>query len=47
MYAAQAEAFIAAIQSGDSSGIRSLYLDAVKSYEATQWITAASSADRA
>lgn len=47
MYMPQAEAFVSAVRSRDSSGIRSTYEDAVESYKVSQWITAASSAERA
>lgn len=47
MYMPQAEAFVNAVQTRDSSGIRSTYDDAVKSYNVSQWISAAASADRA
>ncbi len=45
MYKPQARAFVEAVRSGDTSGIHSLFSDAVESYKVSQWITAASSAD--
>ncbi len=47
MYQPQARAFVEAIQSGDDSGIKSPFLDAVESYKVSQWITAASTANQA
>ena len=47
MYQPQARAFVEAVRSGDISHIKSPYLDAVESYKASQWITAAASADQA
>jgi predicted dehydrogenase len=45
MYKPQARAFVEAVRTGDTSGIHSLFSDAVESYKVSQWITAASSAD--
>ncbi|KAK9807571.1 hypothetical protein WJX72_003082 [[Myrmecia] bisecta] len=42
MYLREVEAFIDAVRIGDTSAIKSLYADAALSYQATQWITAAS-----
>lgn len=46
MYEPQAEAFVEAVRTGNTSGIRSLYMDAVQSFKASQWITAASTAEQ-
>lgn len=46
VYLIEAEAFINAIKSGNSDAIESLYEDSALSYQATQWITAASSENR-
>ncbi|KAL0025024.1 hypothetical protein WJX77_012337 [Trebouxia sp. C0004] len=43
VYLIEAEAFINAIKSGNTDEIQSLYEDSALSYQATQWITAASS----
>ena len=46
VYLIEAESFINAIKSGNADGIESLYEDSALSYQATQWITAASSENR-
>ena len=46
MYMIEAEAFIDAIKSGNTNAIQSLYEDSALSYQATQWITTASSENR-
>lgn len=46
MYKPQARAFVEAVRTGDTSGIHSLFSDAVESYKVSQWITEASTADR-
>lgn len=43
MYEAQFKDFLHAVRTGDSSSIRSLYHDAVRTYETSRWITDASS----
>ncbi len=43
VYLIEAEAFVNAIKSGNTDEIQSLYEDSALSYQATQWITAASS----
>lgn len=45
MYEAQFSDFLHAVRTGDRSGIRSLYQDAVRTYEASRWITDASIKD--
>jgi len=42
MYLRQVEEFVKAVRTGDVSGIQSPYADGALSYQATQWITAAS-----
>ena len=42
MYEAQFADFLHAVRTGDRSGIRSLYHDAVRTYETSRWITDAS-----
>ena len=42
MYEAQFKDFLHAVRTGDSSQIRSLYHDAVRTYETSRWITDAS-----
>ena len=42
MYALELEAFLHAVRTGDASRVLSPYSDAAKTYEASQWITAAS-----
>ena len=42
MYEAQFQDFLHAVRTGDRSGIRSLFHDAVKTYETSRWITDAS-----
>ena len=46
VYLIEAEVFINAIKSGNADAIESLYEDSALSYQATQWITAASSENR-
>ena len=46
MYLIEAEAFISAIKTGKTDAIQSLHEDSALSYQATQWITSASSEDR-
>lgn len=46
VYLIEAETFIDAIKSGNADKIESLYEDSALSYQATQWITAASSENR-
>ena len=46
VYLIEAEAFVNAIKSGNTDEIQSLYEDSALSYQATQWITAASSESR-
>lgn len=42
MYEAQFKDFLHAVRTGDNSNIRSLYHDAVRTYETSRWITDAS-----
>lgn len=42
MYEAQFKDFLHAVRTGDNSQIRSLYHDAVRTYETSRWITDAS-----
>ena len=46
VYLIEAETFINAIKTGDADKIESLYEDSALSYQATQWITDASSENR-
>jgi hypothetical protein len=46
MYKPQARAFVEAVRTGDTSGIHSLYGDAVESYKVSQWISVASDRQR-
>jgi predicted dehydrogenase len=46
MYLTEVDAFVHAVRTGDTSRITTLYSDAAKSYQASQWITAASNKNR-
>ena len=46
MYLIEAEAFINAVKTGNTDAIETLYEDSALSYQASQWITAASKRGR-